>query len=80
MIENDFSKGNVCRHILMQAVPLTIAQLIQLLYNVVDRIYIGHLPGTQGEALTGVSDYFHDCCIYQFVFYGRCAAFFYCKR
>ena len=34
MIENDFSKGNVCRHILMQAVPLTIAQLIQLLYNV----------------------------------------------
>lgn len=54
MIENDFSKGNVCRHILMQAVPLTIAQLIQLLYNVVDRIYIGHLPGTQGEALTGV--------------------------
>lgn len=54
MIENDFSKGNVCRHILMQAVPLTIAQLIQLLYNVVDRIYIGHLPETQGEALTGV--------------------------
>ncbi|MGN1206267.1 MAG: MATE family efflux transporter [Eubacterium sp.] len=53
-MENDFSKGNVCRHILMQAVPLTIAQLIQLLYNVVDRIYIGHLPGTQGEALTGV--------------------------
>lgn len=53
-VKNDFSKGNVCCHILMQAVPLTIAQLIQLLYNVVDRIYIGHLPGTQGHALTGV--------------------------
>ncbi len=38
----------------MQAVPLTIAQLIQLLYNVVDRIYIGHLPGTHGQALTGI--------------------------
>ncbi len=53
-MKNDFSKGNVCRHILMQAVPLTIAQLIQLLYNVVDRIYIGHLPGTHGQALTGI--------------------------
>lgn len=54
MVKNDFSKGNVCKHILYQAVPLTIAQLIQLLYNVVDRIYIGHLPGTNGEALTGI--------------------------
>ncbi|MDD5995257.1 MAG: MATE family efflux transporter [Clostridiales bacterium] len=53
-VKNDFSRGSVCRHVLMQAVPLTIAQLIQLLYNIVDRIYIGHLPGTQGEALTGV--------------------------
>lgn len=53
-VKNDFSKGNVCRHILLQAVPLTIAQLIQLLYNVVDRIYIGHLPGTHGHALTGI--------------------------
>lgn len=53
-MENDFSKGSVCRHILYQAVPLTIAQLIQLLYNVVDRMYIGHLPGTHGEALTGI--------------------------
>lgn len=53
-MKNDFSKGSVCRHILLQAVPLTIAQLIQLLYNVVDRMYIGHLPGTHGEALTGV--------------------------
>lgn len=53
-MKNDFSKGSVCKHILLQAVPLTIAQLIQLLYNVVDRMYIGHLPGTHGEALTGV--------------------------
>lgn len=53
-MKNDFSKGNVCKHILFQAVPLTIAQLIQLLYNVVDRMYIGHLPGTNGQALTGI--------------------------
>lgn len=53
-MKNDFSKGSVCKHILFQAVPLTIAQLIQLLYNIVDRMYIGHLPGTHGEALTGI--------------------------
>lgn len=53
-MENDFSKGGVGKNILLQAVPLTIAQLIQLLYNVVDRIYIGHLPGSDGLALTGI--------------------------
>lgn len=53
-MKNDFSKGNVCKHILFQAIPLTVAQLIQLLYNVVDRMYIGHLPGTDGLALTGI--------------------------
>ncbi|MGP1589298.1 MAG: MATE family efflux transporter [Oribacterium sp.] len=51
---NDFSKGSVRRAILMQSGPLLIAQLIQLLYNVVDRVYIGRIPGVQGAALTGV--------------------------
>lgn len=51
---NDFSKGKVWRNIVAQAIPLTLAQLVQLLYNVVDRIYIGHLPGADSMALTGV--------------------------
>lgn len=51
---NDFSKGPVWKCILTQAVPLTIAQLVQLLYNVVDRIYIGHLGDGNSLALTGV--------------------------
>lgn len=51
---NDFSKGPVWKCIISQAVPLMIAQLVQLLYNVVDRIYIGHMEGTNGLALTGV--------------------------
>ena len=51
---NDFSKGPVWKCILSQAVPLMIAQMVQLLYNVVDRIYIGHMEGTNGLALTGV--------------------------
>lgn len=51
---NDFSKGSVEKNIMMQAIPMTVAQLIQILYNIVDRIYIGHLPGSDGLALTGV--------------------------
>jgi len=51
---NDFSKGPVWRCIISQAVPLMIAQLVHLLYNVIDRIYIGHMEGTNGLALTGI--------------------------
>jgi len=36
------------------AVPTVIAQLINMLYNIVDRIYIGHMPETGSLALTGV--------------------------
>ena len=51
---NDFSKGPVWKCIILQAVPLTIAQLVQLLYNVIDRIYIGHMGNGNSIALTGV--------------------------
>ena len=36
------------------SVPTVVAQLINMLYNVVDRIYIGHIPDTGSLALTGV--------------------------
>ncbi|MCD8329959.1 MAG: MATE family efflux transporter, partial [Lachnospiraceae bacterium] len=52
--QQDFSTGKVWQRIAAQAVPLTIAQLVQLLYNIVDRIYIGHLPEVGSLALTGV--------------------------
>jgi len=51
---SDFSQGKVWKNIVSQAIPLILAQLVQLLYNVVDRIYIGHLPGENNIALTGV--------------------------
>lgn len=51
---NDFSKGKVWQNIIYQAIPLILAQLVQLLYNVVDRVYIGHLPGSDSLALTGI--------------------------
>lgn len=53
-MQNDFSQGSVKRHIISQAIPLTIAQLVQILYNLTDRVYIGHLPGASGLALTGI--------------------------
>lgn len=53
-MRNDFSKGKMWRIIIAQSIPLILAQLVQLLYNVVDRIYIGHLPEVGSTALTGV--------------------------
>ncbi len=52
--EKDFGQGSVCANILRLAVPMTLAQLINVLYNVVDRIYIGHIPNTSTDALTGI--------------------------
>ena len=54
MARNDFSQGKMWKIILNQAIPLTVAQAVQVLYNVVDRIYLGHLPGASSLALTGV--------------------------
>lgn len=36
------------------ALPTVMAQLINMLYNIVDRIYIGHMPGDGSLALTGI--------------------------
>lgn len=52
--KTDFSQGPVWRRILDQAGPLIVAQLVHLLYNVVDRIYLGHMGDGGGMALTGV--------------------------
>lgn len=54
ILNNDFSKGNVVHNILNLAFPMTIAQLVNVLYNIVDRIYIGHLPENSTLALTGI--------------------------
>ena len=48
----DFSKGSVPGNILRLAGPMTVAQLINVLYSVVDRMYLGRLPGHL--ALTGL--------------------------
>lgn len=52
--KRDFSVGPVWKCIVAQAIPLTIAQLVHLMYNVVDRIYLGHMGSGDSMALTGV--------------------------
>ena len=46
--------GNVRSLLLKLAIPAVVAQVINLLYNIVDRIYIGHIPEIGTNALTGV--------------------------
>lgn len=53
-MQHDFASGKVWKNIVAQSAPLIVAQLVQLLYNIVDRIYIGHMPGTGSMALTGI--------------------------
>ena len=50
----DFSRGSVLSNIIKLAVPMTLAQLINVLYNIVDRIYIGRIPEHATLSLTGL--------------------------
>ena len=52
--QNDFSKGSIPRTIIRLAIPMIAAMLVNGLYSVVDRIYIGHLAGVGQMALTGI--------------------------
>ena len=52
--QNDFSKGSIPRNIMSLAIPMAAAQLVNVLYSVVDRIYLGHLPESDSLALTGL--------------------------
>ena len=50
----DFLNAPVWKCVVAQAIPLTVAQLVHLMYNVVDRIYLGHMGDGNSLALTGV--------------------------
>ena len=47
-------KEPIGKLLLKLALPTVAAQLINMLYNIVDRIYIGHIPEIGADALTGV--------------------------
>ena len=50
----DMGTGSIPKLLAQLAIPAVIAQIINLLYNIVDRIYIGHIPEVGASALTGV--------------------------
>ena len=52
--KNDFSKGSIARNILSLAIPMTVAQLTVVLYNMVDRAFIGHIEDVGKDAFTGL--------------------------
>ena len=52
--KQDMGTGSIPKLVAQLAIPAVIAQFVNLLYNIVDRIYIGHIPDIGASALTGV--------------------------
>ncbi len=50
----DFSGGQIRQNIIAAASPMLVAQILNLLYNIIDRIYIGKIPGEGPIALAGL--------------------------
>lgn len=53
-ISSPLATARIPRLMLKMATPTVVAQIVNLLYNIVDRIYIGHIPDVGDLALTGV--------------------------
>ena len=53
-ISGDFSRGKVSRIILRLGLPMMLAEFVHVLYNIVDRMYIGHMAEGGTLALTGL--------------------------
>ena len=52
--QQDMGTGSIPKLLAQLAIPAVVAQVVNLLYNIVDRIYIGHMPEIGAQALTGV--------------------------
>lgn len=52
--QTDFSRGSVYRNIMQVMLPMMVAQILNLLYNIVDRMYIGKMEGVGTQALSGL--------------------------
>ena len=51
--KQDMGKDSVGKLLAQLAIPAVVAQIVNLLYNIVDRIFIGHMPEVGADALTG---------------------------
>ncbi len=54
MRQVDFSRGRISTNMLYTALPMLVAQILNLLYSIVDRIYLGQIPGEGTLALGGI--------------------------
>ena len=52
--KQNLGTGRIGKLLAQLAIPAVVAQIVNLLYNIVDRIYIGHMPEVGADALTGV--------------------------
>ena len=52
--KQNLGTGSIGKLLAQLAIPAVVAQIVNLLYNIVDRIYIGHMPDVGADALTGV--------------------------
>lgn len=52
--QQNLGTGSIPKLLAQLAIPAVVAQIVNLLYNIVDRIYIGHIPDIGASALTGV--------------------------
>ena len=52
--KNNFAQGSIAKHITNLAGPMIVAQLINVLYNVIDRVYIGRIPEISTLAMGGL--------------------------
>ena len=50
----DFSQGRISSNIIRLTLPMLVAEFVHVLYNLVDRMFIGHIQGYGTQALTGV--------------------------
>ena len=53
-VSSSLGTAPIGKLMIKMALPTVVAQIVNLLYNIVDRIYIGHIEGVGADALTGV--------------------------
>ena len=76
----DFEHGSIPSNILNAAIPMLVAQLLSLLYNIIDRIYIGDRNSRSRRGRLMLSDHCDYYCFQQPVRKRRRSAFFHQPR
>ena len=56
-MKQDLLEGNVEKLVVKTAVPMVVAQVINMLYNIVDRVFVGKIPEVGAVALGGIGVY-----------------------